>query len=443
MNDGRSGWPEEARHCLRLGAMNDKRIVEEAQESFDVVVLQANLAAAASKGLASWAGLRRPFWIDPVAYAFAASPSYLMSESRKTDATGQPQVDFKSTFRKLAEHYGAPFDRVIAEVRSLVPGDFDPSDDRDVTERVLRWQQEVLQTGEDTKYGLPATLEPVLLTVPYFPLRGPWGQSEPDWLAVNLRLIDAAVGMRPGHRLAAGLLVEGDIFDDARFDGVLDAYLSRAVEHLWLWVSANDEVEMTPTRAQRLVDVVDQVVARGKKVHLAFGGSFSTFLLGRGASSVGHGVGYWESKGWEPIAGGGRPTLRYFFPPLRQRLAFLDADAVLDVEDVHDFHSTICGCEICREVLDGDLRNFGLYGQVEVRARQDRWGNRIEYDVPAPESLRRSKLHYLRAKGIEARLALDRRVDLSAVLLQDAETHGSQQVVSVQHLRRWADALDR
>jgi hypothetical protein len=416
--------------------MNDKSIVEEAAESFDVVVLQANLAASASKGLASWSRLDRPFWIDPVAYAFAASPAYLMSQPRSAEPS-DANPRFKRTFVALAEAYGAPFDRVIAEGRSLVPDDFDSVSAEQVVGRVLGWQQHVLQTGSDAKYGLPETLEPVLLTVPYFPLQ----EFPPGWIEVNMRLIRAASEQYPPSRLAAGLLVEGDLFDSDEFLSVLDAYVYAPVEHIWLWLSDNDEVEMTVGRARALRDTVRRISASGKKVHIAFGGSYSTLMLRDGATSVGHGVGYWEKKNWEPLAGGGRPTLRYFFPPLRQRLAFLDADAVLDAEDVGDFHQAVCACSTCRAVLAGDLSNFARYGQVEVRTRVDRWGNRIEYDVPTAESLRFAKLHYLRAKGIEVARALNSGVDRVLDLAHDAERHSEQQVVSVQHLRRWSRAL--
>lgn len=434
MRNGTDGWPAGARHCLRLGAMNDKAIVEEAMSTFDVVVLQANLAASASKGLASWAKLDRPFWIDPVAYAFSANPSYLKSDRKKGDG---PQ--FKSTFVKLAAAYGHPFDRVIAEDRALVPADFAPDAAQSICERVIGWQQTVLGTGEDEKYGLPSSIEPVLLTIPYFPLK----THDSPWLPVNLALLDAASAMYNPARLAAGLLVERDLFDDFDyFRAVLDPYLSRPAEHIWLWISDNDETQMTSGRARKMRLAIDEISRRGKRAHLAFAGSFSSLLLGHGATSIGHGVGYWEKKNWEPIAGGGRPTLRYFFPPLGQRLPFLDADAILEVENVEDFHSQICGCETCRETLNGNLSNFGQFGRVEVRVREDRFNNRIEYDVPTAEALRLTKLHYLRARGIEVTDAITETFDPISVLGERIEAHGAQQIVSVAHLERWRDALD-
>lgn len=137
MRDGTGGWPVQARHCLRLGAMNDKAIVESEQDSFDVLVLQANLAVSARKALSSWVGMQKPFWIDPIAYAFAAAPAYLMSEQKLKRGEPETQVTYKRTFRDLAEVYGEPFSRVLEERRSLQPEDFDPQEDQRVVERML------------------------------------------------------------------------------------------------------------------------------------------------------------------------------------------------------------------------------------------------------------------------------------------------------------------
>ena len=92
-------WPADARHCLRVGSLSDKRVIEDSAEHFDVLVVQGNLAGSAPQGLATWP-LDKPVWIDPITYAFAANPAYLKS-SGKTKG-------YKRTFLKLAADFGEP-----------------------------------------------------------------------------------------------------------------------------------------------------------------------------------------------------------------------------------------------------------------------------------------------------------------------------------------------
>lgn len=428
--------------------MNDKAIVERAQESFDVLVIQANLAVSTARGLGSWHTLGKPFWIDPITYAFVAATAYLKSEQKIRRGEPETRLQFKRTFQALADAFGEPFGRVIDEDRSLVPADFAPERDRELVQRLLDWQRTVLSPpAEDIKYGLPETLEPVLLTVPFFPL-GPFPPSfgRPGWMDVNIRLVRAAVdsGLYDTERLSVGLLVEDVLFDNwEQFDSIYNAYLDLPVRHLWFWISDNDEVdEMSPVRAQRLREVVRRAGARGKALHQAFGGSYSAFLLSEGLASIGHGVNYWEHKTWEPIAGGGVAPLRYFYPPLRRRLQFLDADAVIpdDIVSVEDFHREICGCATCREALDGRIENFARYGQVELRSRLDRFGNQITYNVPLPQSLVLTKLHYLQAKALEVAEATAGDFD-PQVTLESAIARYDGRSVSVRPLRHWLIAF--
>jgi hypothetical protein len=429
--------------------MNDKAIVESEQDSFDVLVLQANLAVSARKALGSWVAMQKPFWIDPIAYAFAAAPAYLMSEQKLKRGEPETEVTFKRTFKDLAAVYGEPFSRVIEERRALTPEDFKPENDQQVVERMLEWQRTVLSPPtEDAKFyeAEEVALEPVLLTVPNFPLQpNVEQQGEPAWLSVNLRLLAAAATVYDPSRLAAGLLIEESLFDSQeQLDVVRNAYLAVPANHIWLWVSDNEETDMTIPRAERLRDLVQSLSEGGKQVHQAFGGSFSTLLLRDGLTSLGHGVAYWEHKTWEPLAGGGVPTLRYFYPPLGQRLRFLDVDTLVDalISDADEFHREVCGCEACRETLDGDLGNFAAYGAVVVRERRDRSGRVIEYDVPVPSALALSKRHYLRAKAREVARFLGADFDPHVRLTYQIERHESeQQIVNPRHLKVWRDAL--
>jgi hypothetical protein len=434
-------WPSEARHCLRVGSLSDKRVIEAAEEHFDVLVVQGNLAVSAPQGIATWS-LDKPIWIDPITYAFAASPAYLRSSSKSS------QGEYKRTFRVLAEGFGSPYTDALAQNRVLSPTDFDVGTLAESTERVLSWQEQIFAPAEeDHKYGA-VPISPALVTVPFFPLtvRDPSEASPPPWFATNLDIIRLASKIRPPERLAAGFLAELDVFDHPNFEPWLNAYAdvlhATGVRHLWWWISDHDEIETSLPRASRMLKSFKELAERGISVHQAFGGSFSTLALTRGLSTVAHGVNYWESKGWEPIASGGLPTARYFHAGLRERLRVPEAIAVVEhrVDDVADFYDHVCSCGVCRDVLDDDVARFGAYGAVNIKTRRTRGGGTAEFDSPTPEALYRTKLHYLHAKGAEVAQTLQAGFDPTQQLQADAAFWASD-VTRTRHLDRWAIAV--
>lgn len=430
-------WPLTARHCLRVGSLSDKKVIESCQQHFDVLVVQGNLAVSAPQGLATWP-LDKPIWIDPITYAFAASPAYLKSSGKKGG--------YKKTFLKLAQEFGEPFAGALDQGRPLDPADFD--DIPASAERVLSWQERVFAPAEeDAKYEAQA-ISPALLTVPFFPLtvRDASATSPPPWLATNLQMLRGAAQLRDPERLAAGFLAELDVLDHPSFDTWFGEYADVLVElgirHLWWWISDHDEIQTSLQRAARMLQSFRILREREIYVHQAFGGSLSTFALAKGLATVAHGVNYWESKGWEPIASGGLPTARYFHPPLRERLRVPEAIAIVEnrVADAAEFYDQVCPCDVCREVVGDDLARFGAFGAVNIKTRRTRGGGSAEFDSPTAEALYRTKTHYLHAKGLEVQLALQQGFSASDRLQGDAEIWASD-LTRTRHLDRWAIAL--
>jgi hypothetical protein len=430
-------WPSSAHHCLRVGSLSDKKVIEACDAHFDVLVVQGNLAVSAPQGLATWP-LQKPVWIDPITYAFAASPAYLRSSGK--------DGGYKKTFVKLADAFGAPFTTALQDARPLAPDDF--GDIPASVERVLAWQESVFAPPqEDVKYGATA-LTPVLLTVPFMPLtiREPGGTVSPPWLSANLAMIRAAAGIRDPSRLAAAFLAELDVLDHPSFDPWFTTYLDvlaeTRIEHLWWWVSDHDELHTSLQRAALMLESFAKLEQCGIAVHQAFGGSLSSFALGQALTSVGHGVNYWESKGWEPIASGGLPTARYFHPGLRERLRVPEAIAIIEhrVGDAVEFYEHVCACDVCRRVVGDDVADFGAFGEVNIKTRRTRGGGTADFDSPTAEALYLTKAHYLHAKGIEVALALSDGFDAPGRLHADAEFWASD-LTRTRHLDRWALAL--
>ncbi len=432
-------WPAEARHCLRVGSLSDKKVIEASVEHFDVLVVQGNLAVSAPQALATWP-LDKPIWIDPITYAFTASPVYLRSSGKN--------AGYKRTFQRLADEFGAPYQTALAQNRMVAPGDFAGENLAESVERVLAWQEQVFAPAdEDTKYGAEPR-PPALLTVPFFPLavREARGTPDPTWLATNIDMIRAASVVRPAERLAAGFLAELDVFDHPNFDEWLRNYMDvldeTGVRHLWWWISDHDEVVTSLQRAVRMLQSFHDLAERGISVHQAFGGSLSTFALTHGLATVAHGVNYWESKGWEPIASGGLPSARYFLPGLRERLRVPEAIAVVAhrVSDVTEFSDRVCSCDVCRDVVGDDIARFGAFGAVNIKTRRTRGRGLAEFDSPTAEALFHTKRHYLHAKGAEVALSIGAGFTPSEQLQADAAFWASD-LTRTRHLDRWAIAL--
>jgi len=421
--------------------LSDKQVIEASADHFDVLVVQGNLAISAPQGIATWR-LDKPIWIDPITYAFAASPAYLRSSARSANG------GYKKTFRDLANAFGVPYSTALDRESELSPQDFATEEALNSVERVLGWQETVFAPPEeDLKYGAEV-ISPVLITVPFFPLTvtNPASADEPPWLRTNLALIDRAASVRSGERLAVGFLAERDVFEHPSFEAWLQAYADKLrehrIRHLWWWISDHDEVATSLQSATRMLASFRNLGAQGVAVHQAFGGSLSSLALPNGLASVAHGVNYWESKGWEPIATGGLPTARYFHPALRERLRVPEAIAVIEhrLEDTSDFYDHVCSCDICRFVVGDDLAAFGAFGEVNIKTRRVRGGGTAEFDSPTAEALYKTKCHYLHAKGAEVELALESGSEARVHLLNDS-AYWASDLTRTRHLERWALAL--
>ena len=52
---------------------------------------------------------------------------------------------------------------------------------------------------------------------------------------------------RERDRLAAGLLIDTNLFDSSELlvDAIVQTYAELPIDHIWLWLSDNEEVDMT------------------------------------------------------------------------------------------------------------------------------------------------------------------------------------------------------
>lgn len=114
----------EPRVILRLGSHSEKEYVEKTIKQFDGVMVGANLLQATPGATASLLfklnkQARRPYYVDPMTYAFGAyvdpetgrvrtDLDWIKSDQKVRGKKGHIKRDFKSSYRKLADAFGVP-----------------------------------------------------------------------------------------------------------------------------------------------------------------------------------------------------------------------------------------------------------------------------------------------------------------------------------------------
>ena len=122
---------------LRMGSHSEREYIIKTVQLFNGVMLAANLVEATPGASASLVvklcgRSKLGFYLDPMTYAYGAyvDPAtgseredldWIKSEQRRK---GKLVRDFKSSYRKLAERLGAPFDSAIERNSAVTPEDF-------------------------------------------------------------------------------------------------------------------------------------------------------------------------------------------------------------------------------------------------------------------------------------------------------------------------------
>jgi hypothetical protein len=103
-----------------------------------------------------------------------------------------------------------------------------------------------------------------------------------------------------------------------------------------------------------------------------------------------------------------------------------------------EFHRQVCGCDVCRGVLEGDISNFREFGRTDTTMGAD--GRTYSYAAPKTRTLCNS--HFIRAFEIERRRVMTRPLDEVCEALRDAsETYARHFGEDASHLDVWAEAF--
>jgi len=451
---------QDAVHAVRFSVASESRYLAEFRDKYNLVVVNANIVSHMPGAVAKLVGERalRPYLIDPQTYAFQQDPFYVCRET--VDEQGRREYELKKSVQKMATAYGGVLESKLTALQAVTVADLD--DDRvleEICQNVIAFQASVVVdkvasegVAEYLEYVGAAAGSPFGLVAPYFYLEAASWRS---WLVVNERMLACSRrvvdGSYAGQRVLGELVLSADLLvDPAARDAIARTYSGAGIDGILLWVDQLAEHEAAPMVLEGFVSLLRNFQSAGIRVLNLYGGFLSEILAGSGAGAllwgVCHGMEYGEDRGVVPV-GGGIPMAKYYLPDLHRRIRYPEVARVLVGKGLLDsaeaFHSRVCDCATCQEVLAGNPENFGRFGEGEpVRFR--RRGRIVELNYPTTEAKDLCLRHYLNRKAIEfdqiRTLTLGEIVtELRTRSLEYEADFGSS---GVAHLRTWADLLD-
>ncbi len=447
-------------HVVRYGTAADQKFLVEFLDTYDELVINANMVAHIRAALADFLSTKakgKPFFIDPQTHAFQHDISNLISTSQRESIRKNPPI--KRSIQRLLDAYGDPVSRVVASGRPLLPGDFrDKGETREFCRRVLEFQQtsfpSEVKESDASKYfefrkkkqGIQApTIEPSLVVAPYFFISSATMDS---WLTRNIEC--GAYCLEHRNRLPVGIqiVISQDILlNESRRGQLISEYKQLQPDVFLVWIDQFSEHEASEELLLAYVKLIRGL--ESTPVVNVYGG-FLSVALGRcgilsNLGGVAHGLGYGEDRPVIPV-GGGIPTAKYYSPVLHRRLAFRDAlravRALGGMKTPQDFYKNVCDCAECREVIkrnpETDFEEYGKSRPIYFT----RMTTPIVMDYPLPQTRDRCLRHYMKCKHREYTGTLS----LESVLDDLKKGKGLEKHIgldSVSHCLTWDKVLRR
>jgi len=245
-------------------------------------------------------------------------------------------------------------------------------------------------------------MKPHIIIAPYFYMKP---NTFSEWIDVNLKLIDDCKELGNEIPLWAQVVIDpGLLFRSDNREKLIEKYINANCEGICLWVDDLDEHEADEDTLLGMVKFIKSIIKSNKQIFIAYGGYFSAILTKLyGVTGICHGLEYGESRPVAPV-GGGIPMAKYYFPPLHKRLRYNEALQILEakgwLQDSKYFYDEVCNCQVCQEIIDGNMDNFSKFGESKPVTFQ-RKGQTVTLNYPLPETKDRSLRHYLMCKKRE------------------------------------------
>jgi hypothetical protein len=417
--------------------------------SYSGVIINANMAAHAPSGLASFImgklSGHTKYIVDPFTHAFQHDPSYIKNGDRNV----------KKSIKLLADKYGPPISDYVGD-RPLGSSDFLSNEIvTNFTRKVLDFQRDHLHdfmaSSDEAKYLEESEIKkPAAIIAPYFFL------PETDWegwLNTNLSCINAAIGLCQDeeHLFAEIVIDRGVLLDPKILKKIIEGYrqFSPRIHGCLLWIDNFDEQIVSITELSSMKNICASLRTIFPEVINLHGGYFSILLgsvAGRNCmTGVTHGPEFGEFRSVVPV-GGGIPISRYYVPRLHSRVRYREALDIFKsagwLNSSNEFHENVCDCLECRETIAGDPTNFIKFGQDEVKNVRRGMGL-VRIGFPTSETKSHCLRHYLQRKNREYQMADGAQpqvlLDELSASIRDYEPRIGHDGVS--HLHRWCQAL--
>lgn len=444
---------------LRMGSHSEKEYIQKTLKFFDGVMVGANLlqispGATASLLFKLHGETRRPYYIDPMTYAFGSyfdpevsqvrdDLDWIKSLQKVPGRKGVREKRFKGSYRKLADEFGPPFSTCLDRGVAINQRDFSDDLIYSACESVLSFQaerlREVFREDPQTESFADALPRPAALFAPYFYIEPNRSQ---EWITLNNRLARAAMKQArfetPIHVVVCAHL---EVLTNRKLASpVIENLQACKPDGVWLWFSRLDERFQEPDELLALRWWVEQL-ASSTRVFNMHGGFYSLALSKYGMVGTAHGVGYGEQKDVIPVIGQSTPTVQYYVRALHAKYSVAQIQrsfSRLGIKTASDFYGKICDCPICKGVIGNDLDQFSQFGEIHYSTPKSKRA------AQTPAAAKRCRYHFL-LKRIEERDYVG--ASTLDTILNDLKSSAATWAptamlgTSIEHLLVWANAL--
>lgn len=421
------------RRWIRLEQHRDKAPLSLAPETFDGLILNANLVEHSAASLASFVdGVAKPFVVDPMSHRFSRSEWFI--QERDGIATN------RRNYSKLWDAYANGVDSLSRDPMvdfGRLPG----LSDQDLVrfcENVVSFQENRLRqawANEATRFVdiesfWGPILSPMAYVAPYVVLGegDPWSEIQH---AVRLARCTAALGR--SKPIAVILPVMEPCLRD--FDLMRHLAVSigdSGANAAFVWPVKLSELQLAddPARFTGLRLLIQTLTDAGVQAASLYGGYLSGLMKEFGSEGISHCLLYGQSRGLDPT--GGRPACIHYFRPLRQLVPFGTALEIVTGMSPDTYIDKICSCEVCHALIERD-GTVDAYFRSYIPTRATR-------PIPTAEALALNQVHFLHAQGMDlANLRTSATVVAIRDLLAAADRYSLGSVTTP--ARRWAERL--
>lgn len=462
----------DAIHILRYGTVADQKDILVSKSRFDYLAINANMVAHMGGTLGRYIcqELRKPYFIDPITYAFQRKIDLLHAKPKKGEVKSSSGNPFKKSILKLVENYHT-FDAVIKQDFPITVEHMENSrTQRQLCEEVMDFQlhgltvslekdemMDYLQYESDMEtQNILKSLKPVWIVAPYFYLDA----GDETWLSINIDLCKIMCQLKKEKAIEqpimAQLLLSREVLTSKEaLTKIVERYSKLPCDGYLIWIDDFDEMQSREEELKGMLQLLKGLYEKPK--YNMYGGFFSILLTSGEIGlldGVSHGLEYGENRGAFPF-GGGIPSSKYYFLPLHERLHFQEAFRLLEhIQIINSsvsnwgnparYFREVCRCPKCRELLNEGMIGFNRYQSREFYEvhYKTHTSNRIKAGKETKENCR---AHYLACKQMEFHMVKKRKLN---TLLWDMEKEVEkykfldEKKVPEQYLHRWKNVLE-